>query len=208
MTDAMHGERVTLPARTGQAVRLAPGATITIVNPAGTQVVDTWAVNAADPKEFLSVEHSRAVLMRVTPLVGDVLVTNLRRPILRLTGDTTPGAHDTLIPACDPERYRQLGAVGHHASCAENFASATSAVGIDAGRVPNPLNLFMNVPWTSAGELTFAAPTSRPGDSVTLQAEIDVWLIMSACPQDMVPVNGADNEPADVEYVVSHQGKL
>jgi uncharacterized protein len=122
--------------------------------------------------------------------------------MLRLTGDTTPGAHDTLIPACDPERYRLLGAVGYHANCADNFASATSAVGIVAGRVPNPLNLFMNVPWTGDGELSFAAPTSRPGDSVTLRAEVDLWFIMSACPQDMVPVNGDDHEPSDVEYVV------
>lgn len=202
MTDAMRGARVTLRARTGEAVRLPAGATITVVNPAGTQVVDTWAVTAANPKEFLSVEHSRAVLARLVPRVGDVLVTNLRRPMLRLTGDTTQGVHDTLIPACDAERYRLLGAVGYHANCADNFVSATSTVGIDAGRVPNPLNLFMNVPWTSDGELAFAAPISRPGDSVTLQAEIDLWLIMSACPQDMVPVNGDDHEPADVEYVV------
>jgi uncharacterized protein YcgI (DUF1989 family) len=62
MTDAVRPARVTLRARTGQAVRLAPGAMITVLNPAGTQVVDTWALNAANPKEFLSVEHSRAVL--------------------------------------------------------------------------------------------------------------------------------------------------
>ncbi|MDX6228188.1 MAG: uncharacterized protein QOI76_1578 [Frankiales bacterium] len=187
-----------LPARTGVAVRLAPGATIEVGNPSGTQVVDFWALSGDD---YLSVAHSRAALGRLVPRVGDTLVSNLREPLLTLVEDTSPGVHDTLIPACDPARYRQLGAPGH-ANCADNFAAALLAAGLEPVPVPNPLNLFMNVPWTADGSVSFAAPRSRPGDRVRLRAERELIVVMSACPQDLVPVNGEDQQPTDAAYQI------
>jgi uncharacterized protein YcgI (DUF1989 family) len=52
--------------------------------------------------------------------------------------DTSPGVHDTLIPACDPERYRLLGAAPGHASCAENFKAALRDLGVGCPEVPDP----------------------------------------------------------------------
>ena len=37
-----------IPARQGRAVRLAKGQRIKLINTHGSQVVDTWAFNAAD----------------------------------------------------------------------------------------------------------------------------------------------------------------
>ena len=51
--------------------------------------------------EFMSMEHSRAGMQRLIPMVGDTFVTNRRRPILTLVEDTSGGIHDTLIAACD-----------------------------------------------------------------------------------------------------------
>ena len=53
--------------------------------------------------------------------MGDVLVTNKRRPILTLVEDTSPGVHDTCMSACDIYRYRGLGVEGHHDSCTDNL---------------------------------------------------------------------------------------
>ena len=53
--------------------------------------------------------------------VGDVLVTNKRRPILTFIEDTSPGVHDTCMSACDIYRYRGLGVTGHHDSCTDNL---------------------------------------------------------------------------------------
>ena len=114
-----------IPARTGVAVRVAAGQLLEVATPTGTQVVDFWAV-AGD--EVLSVAHTRAALLRLVPRVGDMLVTDLRGPMMTLVEDTSPGVHDTLVPACDPARYVQLGAPGH-ASCAANFASALAGLG-------------------------------------------------------------------------------
>ena len=44
----------------GTAIPLRAGARPFLRNTFGSQVVDTWAVSAADPTEVLSVEHTRS----------------------------------------------------------------------------------------------------------------------------------------------------
>ncbi len=195
-------ETVTIPARHGMAARLPAGAEIEIINPSGTQVVDTWALRPPALAEHLSMEHTRAVLRRLMPRVGDALYSSERRPMLTLTADTSPGVHDTLIASCDPERYRMLGHVGHHDNCHDNFLAALSALGLPAVPVPAPLNLFMNIPWDREGSLSFDAPVCRPGDLVRMRAEDDLVVVMSACPQDMVPVNGREQRPTEAAFRV------
>jgi uncharacterized protein len=184
---------VQVPAATGRAISLAAGEALRVINTHGTQVVDTWAVSAADDGEHMSMSHTRTALGRLCPRPGDALVSNRRRPLLVLEADTSPGVHDTLVAACDPERYRLLGAPPGHASCAANFHAALG----HERPVPDPLNLFMNVAWAPDGELEFRAPVSRPGDSVTLRAVADVVVVLSACPMDLNPVNAGT--PRDVE---------
>jgi len=98
----------TLAARTGVALRLAQGDRLRIVNTHGKQVVDLWAVVDGDVLESMSMPHCRNPWYRLAPRPGDVFVTNLRRPILRLLEDSSPGIHDTLIPSCDsaPDQLR------------------------------------------------------------------------------------------------------
>lgn len=195
------GSGVTIvPAGTGRAVRVQAGTAVEIINPSGSQVVDTWALCLPGGDEYLSVEHTRTTLGRLVPRSGDALYSDRREPVLTLVDDTSPGVHDTLIPACDAARYRLLGAEGHHANCHDNFVAAVREAGLEPVPVPNPLNLFMNVPWTADGTLSFAAPRSAPGDLVRLRAERDVLLVMSACPQDLVPVNGLLRRPSDVHF--------
>jgi uncharacterized protein YcgI (DUF1989 family) len=191
-----------IAAGTGRAIRLSTGDEVEIVSPVGTQVVDTWALCLPDATEHLSMEHTRAALLRLVPRVGDQLVTNRRQVALTVIDDTSPGVHDTLIPACDPARYRMLGAPEGHASCQQNFLAAVRDAGVEPTCVPSPLNLFMHVPWAADGRLEFAPPLSRPGDLVRLRAERDLLLVLSACPQDLVPVNGVQMRLTDILYRV------
>ena len=96
---------IAIPARSGKAVRLRAGQSVKVINTHGQQVVDTWVFSAADLDEFMSMEHARAAMGHIIPKVGDLLVTNRRRPILRVLEDTLGGVHDTLIAACDRWRY-------------------------------------------------------------------------------------------------------
>lgn len=190
-----------VPARRGAAARVKAGQIIKIVNTAGKQVVDTWAFNVHDLDERLSMEHSRVSMRKLVPAVGDTLLTNRRRPILGFTEDTTPGDHDMLMAACDLRRYELLGAIGYHDNCTDNLGDALRAMGLSITSTPSPLNLFMNVPWTSDGRLTFERPTSEAGQHVCLRAEMDLIIAFSACPQDMTPVN--DMKSSDVLVTIS-----
>jgi uncharacterized protein YcgI (DUF1989 family) len=192
-----------VPARQGVAARVECAQIITIINSSGKQVVDTWAFNPEDFNEYLSMEHCRVALGKLVPQVGDVLVSNRRRPILSLIEDTTAGAHDTLMAACDARRYELLGAVGYHDNCADNLKNALQAIGLSSRTTPAPLNLFMNVPWQPDGTLTLERPTSEAGQYVSLRAEMSLIIVLSACPQDMNPVN--DMKSTDVHFRISDQ---
>ena len=193
---------IEIPARRGKAAHLARAQHVKVINTHGEQVVDTWAFSRADLSEFMSNEHSRAHTLHLVPKIGDVLRTNRRRPILTLTEDTSGGVHDTLIAACDRWRYAFLGVEGHHDNCTDNLFAGMAALGLTPPEVPSPLNLFMNIPWTPAGGLSFDPPTSKPGDFVTLRAELDCIVAMSACPQDILPINGTAGRPTEAHYQI------
>jgi uncharacterized protein YcgI (DUF1989 family) len=195
------GTRQVLPAREGVAVPLEAGERLRIINTHGGQVVDTWALARPDASEYLSMEHTRTSLGKLMPAAGDHLYSSRRRPLLTLTEDTSPGAHDTLIAACDPERYRLLGAEGYHPSCAENFRNALSLHGIDTDRVPAPLNLFMDIRWDEAGNLEFVPSPAQAGDYVTVEAVADVIVVLSACPMDLNPINTGGPQDIGLEVL-------
>lgn len=192
-----------LRAGTGTALALPAGARVTVTNIHGQQVVDTWALCAQDTSEVLSMEHTRSCLDKLRPSAGDQLFTNRRRPVLDFAEDTSPGVHDTLLSACDEERYRLLGFEGGHASCAENFVVALRDIGIDTPRIPSPWNLFENVRIDPDGTLTIRPPVSRPGDRVVIRALVDVIMVFSACPMDIALTNGLDRRPQDVRLQVT-----
>jgi uncharacterized protein YcgI (DUF1989 family) len=199
MTAAM----VTIPARRGKAAPVREGQRITVVNTHGSQVVDTWAFNATDLTERMSMEHSRPYYMKLRPEVGDTLVTNQRRPILNLVEDTSGGVHDTLMAACDNPRYALLGCTEYHDNCTDNLAAALAELGLTTPTTPSPLNLFMHIPWTAEGALAWDEPVSQPGSHVTLRAEMDLVVAFSACPQDILPINGRARQPTEAHFSIA-----
>ncbi|SIT17433.1 DUF1989 domain-containing protein [Paracoccus saliphilus] len=184
-----------IPARQGRALRVATGQIMQIVNTHGSQVGDFWCFADGDMTEFLSMEHLRTGLRRLSPGQGDGLISNRRRPIMTLLEDSSPGVHDTLVAACDSRRYTQLGHEGYHDNCADNLLMALSAIGLRAPEIPAPLNLWMNIPVEEGGAMSWQAPVSRPGDFVRLKAEIDAIAVISCCPMDLLPINGEDARP-------------
>ena len=191
-----------IPARKGAAHKVRKGQTLRVINTHGSQVVDFWAFNAADLGECMSMEHTRASIQRIVPRVGDKLVTNKRRPILTVVEDRSPGVHDTLIASCDRYRYEQLGHKGFHDNCTDNLANALEAIGLKRVVHPCPFNLFMNIPVREAA-VSFEPPVTKPGDSIAFRAEMDAVVAFSACPQDLIPINGVDCVIHDAHYEIS-----
>jgi uncharacterized protein YcgI (DUF1989 family) len=193
---------IEIPARRGKAARLKRGQTVRVINTTGQQVVDTWAFRTDDIAEFMSMEHSRVAIGRIIPGIGDTLVTNRRRPILTLAADTSGGIHDTLFAACDRWRYELLGSTGYHDNCTDNLAAALAELGHKPPEIPAPLNLFMNIPVIDGNRVEIRPPVSTQGSHVSLRAEADCIVAFSACPQDIVPVNGLALKPTEAHFEV------
>ena len=199
----MTNETITIAARSGKAAKVAQGQSVKVINSHGHQVVDTWAFNAEDLREFMSMEHSRPSFMKLRPDVGDSFVTNRRRPIMTLVEDTSGGVHDTLMAACDNERYGLLGCTEYHDNCTDNLSSAMAGLGLEEPETPSPLNLFMHIPWTLPGALSWQEPVSKPGDYVMLRAEMNLIVAFSACPQDILPINGRAGKPTEAHFQIT-----
>lgn len=202
-----------IPARSFATQRLRTGESIRVVNTSGGQVIDFWAlgVSSAPFPTFMSMVHTRSTPHKLLPAVGESFRDNKRNPILTITEDTSPGVHDVLFAACSPERYAQLNGPPDHDNCANNLYNAVRASRdlpnaekilefLSYGWMPDPLNIFMNVEVVDNNILNNLNPISRPGDFITLKAEQDCVVIMSACPMDLSCCNGG--EPTSAEYFV------
>ncbi|KAG0645196.1 hypothetical protein D0Z07_9173 [Hyphodiscus hymeniophilus] len=187
-----------IPARKGKATHVKKGQSIRLINTHGKQVVDTWAFNAHDLTERMSMEHTRAHLDKILPVVGDSFVTNRRDPILTITEDTTPGNHDTLMAACDSHRYvKQFGLNEYHDNCTDNLKNALNDIGEDGQEFsPSPFNIFMNIPISEGQSLSWNPPTTEPGQYITFRADMDLIIAFSACPNDCLPINGGKSTEA------------
>lgn len=173
----------------GGALRIRANDRIHVVNTVGHQVIDMWAVTLPAAEHHLSTSRSRVAMGRIAPRAGDVLVDDLRRPLLRLVADTSPGVHDTLAASCDPARYCELGFEGEHRTCDDNFRKALAELGIAYGPSPDPVNLFQAIPVAPDGSFEMALSPAEAGDEVVFEALQDLVLVLSACPMDLVEIN-------------------
>ena len=193
----------TVPARYGRAIALAAGEVAQVINLYGTQAVDVWAFARQEPAEFMCMAHTRSVNSRLWPRAGEAFVSIRRRPMLRLLADTSPGVHDTLLCACNRAIYAELGCTTYHRNCEDNLHEALAGAGVKIPFTPAPLNLFMNVRVAPDGALVRGVPASRPGDKTVFRAAMDLFVVLSACPQDITPINGEERTPRDVQVRIA-----
>lgn len=192
-----------VPARYGKAFAIARGQVAKVINTHGQQVLDTWAFNRDDLGEYLSMDQTRSINSAIYIKTGDRLVTNHRRPILTILEDTSPGRHDTLLCACNRAIYEELGVTTYHRNCVDNLHEALGALGLSVPFTPAPLNLFMNIPIAANGAVERLPPASRPGDYLALRAEMNLVLVLSACPQDITVINGGQPTDAHVQILAA-----
>jgi len=193
-------QRNTIPARHAKAAFVKKRQRIKVINTHGTQVVDCWALNAENMGEFMSMEHCRVAFERVCPRKGDTMVTNRRRPILKIMEDSASGSHDTLLAACDRFRYQQLGCKEYHRNCTDNFWEALVEIGMKPIELPSPFNLWQNTPVEPGGVIKSNPPITKKGDYIVLRAEMDLVICLSACPQDITSICG--NKPRNAHFEI------
>jgi uncharacterized protein YcgI (DUF1989 family) len=187
-----------IPGGYGQSFHVLEGQMIAIMDIAGGQCVDFWAIDASDLDHHLSPPHSIVQIQSLQPRIGDQLVTNRRQTILTLIADDV-GRHDMLYPACDKQRYLRYFGVSDHRNCHDNFIEAMSYYNWGSRPVPYPpLNVFMNTFVEQDGSIVTKEPISKPGDRFILRAEMDVICVASCCPMDLTPTGGKGITDADI----------
>jgi len=192
---------VEIPERSGDAFRLAAGQTLTVIDPRGVQVADLLAYSAEDLAEVISSGRTLDYAETIYLTTGNLLYSNRSRPMLTIVDDTC-GRHDFLLTPCSQEMFEILYRhVGHHPSCFENLYTAFAEFGIRPEQIHTTFNVFMNVTVSPEGTVAVLPPTSKPGDTIELRAEMDLVCALTSCSAEQS--NNGTFKPIDYEIVAA-----
>ncbi len=190
-----------IPAGEGWLHRVEAGQTLRIVDLEGNQAADTFFFNADDLSERYSAQDTIREQGAIYLTTGTRLLSNLCREMLEITADTC-GRHDTIGGACAAEsnmvRYALEKRFMHN--CRDTFLlqMARSGLPLNKRDLAHNINFFMNVPVTPEGGLKFEDGVSEPGKYVEMQARMNVFCLISNCPQLNNPCNAYNPTPIEV----------
>jgi urea carboxylase-associated protein 1 len=184
--------------------KVTAGQTFRILDLEGNQAADTLFFCVDDPSERYSATDTIREQHNVYLTAGSVLRSNQNRAMLEIVADTC-GRHDTLGGACATEsnavRYDLEKRCMH--ACRDSWMLAIAEkpeYGLSKRDITHNINFFMNVPVTEDGGLSFADGISAAGKYVELKALVDVYVLISNCPQLNNPCNAYN--PTPIEYLV------
>lgn len=198
---------LTVPAGHGKTFEVKKGQFITVTDTGGQQAADFVAVNADNLSEKLSPVHTRQHLRSLFFKPGDALWSSENRPMLRIVADTI-GIHDANVPACDRTRFSVDFGVEGHRNCVDNLLEGMKAHGVTYFSLPEPFNLFQNGPVTADGRMEVTDPNSKAGDCIVFEALCDLICAVSSCPQDIIPGNGLQVTPIDIQISNHYHGEI
>ena len=188
-----------IPARAPWDHAVRKGETLRIIDLEGNQAVDFLLYALEDDAVRYSAQDTIAAQRNIFLRTGTVLLSNEGTAMARITG-TTVAYHDTIGGACSCEsntlRY------GHHTkaqhACVDNFLHSHVRHGRGKRDMVSNINWFMNVPVESDGTLGIVDGISAAGLYVDLEAQMDVFAVISNCPQINNPCNGFNPTPVRV----------
>lgn len=180
---------IVVPACEARFVAVSAGQVLEVVDREGRQVGDLVAYRPEDPGEYFSPAHTCTCLMNLTPRVGDELWSNRRTPLMRVLLDDV-GRHDFVVPCCDRARYAVGLGVPDHDGCLEQLQRALDDFGGEWDLRPElAANIFMNNAFLPDGRIVTSEPEHGPGARWRVEVLVDLVVGLSACPQELTPVN-------------------
>ncbi|RDC60851.1 uncharacterized protein HME9302_02067 [Alteripontixanthobacter maritimus] len=196
-------DTTSIPPRSGAAFTLAKGELLTVIDPEGMQVSDMLAYGKDDVREVISNGRTFDYEETISLTKGNVLWSNRSRKMLAIIEDTV-GRHDFLLTPCSTDTFRHFYPDKPvHRGCFGNLAEALAPYGIEADAIPCAFNIFMNVPVNGkTGQLEVLPPSSKPGDYITMRAEMDLVVGLTAC--SAYASNGGSFRPID--YRITRDG--
>lgn len=180
--------------RSGTAFTLRQGQRLEVIDLEGGQVSDLLAFSREDPREALSNGRTFDYEETIKLTTGNTLWSNRSNEMLKIVRDDV-GMHDFLLTPCSKATFRHFYPDKPvHRGCFGNLAAALEPHGIAEDDIPCAFNVFMNVPVNGAtGSLSVEPPISGPGDTLALEASMDLIVGLTAC--SAYATNGGSFKP-------------
>jgi uncharacterized protein YcgI (DUF1989 family) len=142
----------------------------------GGQPAALFAVAADDMDHILSPHHTRVFSNSFLLRLGMRLVSNRRRPMMVLGRDAV-GAHDLLMPITN-------GADDADRDAAPRFQQAVfaafAAIGVQPGKIADPINLFLDVGVEADGRLARRGAPAPAGATVIFRVLMHLVVAIAA----------------------------
>lgn len=188
----------TIDRQSGAAFHLKKGQFLTVIDPLGSQVSDMVLFNSVDLGEKISSGKTLDFEESILITKGNFLWSNRSRKMMEILEDTN-GRNDFLLAPCSKETFEIMyNYKGYHPSCLENLSKNLAPFGVSQDDIPTAFNIFMNVQFDEKGKLSVLAPTSKPGDLVKFQAQMDLLVCLTACSAE--DSNGGSFKP--IQYLI------
>ena len=185
--------------QTGKAFTLQKGQYLKVIDVQGQQVSDMVAFNKHNKKEKISAGKTFDFEETILLTTGNFLWSNTSNKMLKISEDTN-GRNDFLLAPCSKETFKIMyDFEGYHPSCLENFYKNLKPYGLSMDDIPTAFNIFMNVQFDTNGKLNVLTPTSKAGDYIQFEAQMDVLVCLTACSAE--DSNGGSFKP--IHFTIS-----
>lgn len=170
-----------IPIQSGAAFTLKKGEYLKVTDIKGQQVSDIVCFNEHDVREKLSTAKSMDFEETLLLTRDNVLWSNRGNMMIKIIGDTN-GRNDVLLAPCSQKTFEIMyGIDTPHPSCFNNLKINLEKFGIASDDIPCAFNAFMNVQFETNGKLHVLPPTSIAGDTIILEAYMDLIIGMTSC---------------------------
>lgn len=191
-------QEYTVPATKGIAIEMKKDQVVRIIDVAGEQVADFVAYRTEDFMERLDPSVTMDALQAYRIGQNDVLYSNKYHPMFTILEDKVQ-CHDLLNSACRAEMYEFLYHKSTHRNCYDNLNDALRVFHIPIPHQHYPFNIFMHTEVNDKGKMIVKRPLSKAGDFISLRAEMNMIIGISACPCEESIVNGYNCTPLQIE---------
>ena len=189
-------EEVVIAPNTGRAFTVTEGRRLQVY---GTTIADFVAFDQHNLRERFDQARTKTYNSCIYATRGNMLMTKSNEPLLLITEDTfTEGTHDLQKGMCSAARVRmavQEGRLKEYYNrdipanelpdhgCWENLSRALKPYGVPPEDIPSPFNLFQTIRIElPSGKMFNTNIRPKPGTYIEMQAERDVLVAISACP--------------------------
>lgn len=189
----------TIAPRSGASLLLPKGKQLKVIDVEGMQVSDILFFNQHDIHEKLSAGKTFDYEESILLTKNNYLWSNRSNKMVKIVEDTN-GRNDFLLAPCDRKTFKHFYDIeDYQPSCFENLYKNLKDFGIQKDAIPTAFNIFMNVQFNLEGRVKVLPPTSKAGDFVLFEAQMDLIVGLTAC--SAKDSNGGSFKPIAYEII-------